>query len=73
MVNVSEAIEMYWVLEYSSFGDSAQQTIIAPYGFGGYDDILTLGDSDIVNLSNGFFDRTVTTGKISFGLCQPIF
>ena len=33
-----------------------------------YDDILTLGDSDIVNLSKGLSDRTFAAEKISSGL-----
>ena len=68
MVNVSEALDIDKILEYSGFGDSAQQTIIAADWFDSYDDILTLGDSDIVNLAKGLSDRTVATGKISFGL-----
>ena len=50
MLNVSEALEIDKILEYSSFDDSSQQTIIAAYGFESYYEILTLGDSDIVNL-----------------------
>ena len=68
MVNVSEALEFDKILEYSGFDNSEQQTIISAYGFGGYDDILTLGDSDMANLVKGFSDRTVAAGKISFGL-----
>ena len=68
MVNVLEALQIDKILEYSGFDDSAQQTIIAADGFRSYDDILMLGDSDIVNLDNGFSDRTVSVGKISFGL-----
>ena len=41
---------------------------MAAYGFEIYDDILTLGDSDIMNLAKGFSYRTVSAGKISFGL-----
>ena len=68
MVNVSEALEIYKILEYSGFDDSAQQTIIAADGFESYNDILTLGDSDIVNLAKGLSDRTVAAGNIRFGL-----
>ena len=70
MVDVLEALEIDKILGYSGFDESAQQTIIAADGFASYDDILTIGDSDIVNLAKGFFDRTVAAGKISFGLCQ---
>ena len=70
MVNVPEGLEIDKILEYSSFDDSAQQTIIAVDGFGSYYDILTLGDSDIVNLVKGFSDRTVAAGMISFSLCR---
>ena len=73
MVNVSEALEIDKILEYSGFDDSAQRTIIAADGFESYDDILTLGDSNIVNLAKGFSDRTVATGKISFGLRRKNF
>ena len=69
MVNVSEALDIDNILEYSGFDNSAQQTIIATDGFESYDDILTLGDSDTVNLANSFLDRTVAAGKISFVLC----
>ena len=68
MVSVLEALVIYRILEYSSFNDSSQQTIIAEDGFESYDYILTLGDSDIRNLVKGFSDRTVAAGKISFGL-----
>ena len=67
-MNVSEALEIDKILEYSGFDDSSQQTIIAADGFGSYDDILTLGDSDILDLVKGFSGRTVATGNISFGL-----
>ena len=53
MVNVSEALDIDMILEYSGFDDSALQTIITPDGFDSYGDILTIGDSDIVNLSKG--------------------
>ena len=36
--------------------------------FESYYDILTLGDSIIVNLAKGFSDRNVASRKISFGL-----
>ena len=65
---MSAAPVMEKILEYSSFDDSAQRSIIAAYGFKIYDDILTLGDSYIVNLLKGFYERTVAAGKISFGL-----
>ena len=68
MVNVSEELYIDKILKYSGFDDLLEQTIIAAYGFESYDDILTLGDSDIVNLAKGFSDRTVSAGKISFGL-----
>ena len=68
MVNVSEAPEIEKIFKYSCFDDSAQQTIIASDMFGSYDDILTLGDSDIVYLENILFDRDVALGKIRFGL-----
>ena len=68
MVNVSEALEIDKILEYSDFDELAQRTIIAADGFGSYDEILTLGVSDIVNSDKGFSDRTVAAGKIRFGL-----
>ena len=68
VVNVSEALEIDKILEYSGFDNSSQHTIIAAYGFDIYDDILTLGESYIVNLEKGFSARTVVAGKISFGL-----
>ena len=67
-MNVSESLDIDNILEYSGFDDSAQQTIIAPDGFESYDDILTLGDSDIMNLAKGFSERTVSAEKIGFGL-----
>ena len=67
MVNVSEALDTDKILEYTGFDDSAQQTIVAAYGFESYDDILTLRDSDIVNPAKGFSDRTFAAGKIIFG------
>ena len=68
-MNVSEALKIYKILEYSGFDDSSQQTIITADGFEGYDNVLMLGESDIVNLAKGFSDRTFSKGKISFGLC----
>ena len=67
MVNVSEALEIDKILEYFGFDDSAQRTTIVEAGFESYYDILTLGDSDIVNPVKGFFDRTVAAEKISIG------
>ena len=69
MVDVSEALEIEKILEFSGFDESAQQTIIVPYGFESYGDILMLGDSDILNPAKVFSDRTVAAGKISFGWC----
>ena len=68
MENVSESLDIDNFLEYSSFNKSSQWTIIAADEFESYDDILTVGDSDIVNLLKGFSDRTVSAGKIRFGL-----
>ena len=68
MVNVAKSPVIYRILEYSSFNNSAQRTIIAADGFESYDNILTLGDSYIVNLSKGFSDRNVAAGNIGFGL-----
>ena len=67
-MNVSEEPEIENILEYYGFYKLAQQTITTADRFESYDDILTLGESDIVNLSKGSSDRTVATGKISFGL-----
>ena len=67
-MNVSEALEIGRILEYSGFDDSEQLTITTSDRFDSYDDILTIGDSDIANLAKGFSDRTVETGKICFGL-----
>ena len=64
MMNLSEALYIDKILEYSGFDNSAQQTIIAADGFESYDDILVLGESDIVNLAKGFFDRNVAEGNI---------
>ena len=68
MVNMSEALSNYKILEYYVFDNSAQQTIIAADGFGSYYDIHTLGYSDIVDQEKCFSDRTVAAGKISFAL-----
>ena len=68
MVNVAEALKIGRILEYSRFEDSAHQSIIVADRFKSYDDILTLGDSDIVNLAKGFSNRTVAAGNISFVL-----
>ena len=68
MVNVSEALIIGKILEQSGFDDSAQWTIIVAYGFGSYDEILTLGYLEIVYLSRVFSDRTVAAGNICFGL-----
>ena len=51
MLNLSEALDIDKILKYSGFDESAQQTIIAADLFESYDDILTLGGSDIVNLA----------------------
>ena len=68
MLNVSESLDIDKILEYSGFEESAQLTIIAANGFNSYDDILVIGDSDIVNLAKGLSDRTFATGNINFGL-----
>ena len=68
MANVSEALGIDKILEYSGFDHSAQQTIITADGFKSCNYILTLGDSYIVNLVKGFSDRNVAAGKIRFGL-----
>ena len=68
MVNVLEALEIEKILEYSGFNYSEQRTIITADGFKSYYYILTLGDSDIVNLAKGFSGMNVSAGKISFGL-----
>ena len=73
MVNVSEALEIDKILEYYGFDDSVQLTIIAADGFESYDDILTLGESDIVNLAKGFSDRTVASGRSASDCFGPIF
>ena len=65
---MSKALDIDKILEYSGFDDSAQQTIITADGFESYDGILTLGDSDIVNLAKGFSDSNFSAWKISFGL-----
>ena len=65
---MSEALEIDNILEYSGFEDSSQQTIIAEDLFESYDYILTLGDSDIVNLAKGLSYRIVAAWKIRFGL-----
>ena len=70
MVNVSEALGFYKILQYSGFDDSSKKIIITADGFDSYDETLTLGDSEIVNLSKGFSDRTVSARKISFGLLR---
>ena len=73
MVNVSEALDINMILEYSSFENSEQETTIAADGFKSYDDIFTLGESDIANLTKGFSNRTVAAGKIIFVLRQTNF
>ena len=58
------------IFEYSRFDYPGQQTGIAAEGFDSYDNILTLGGSDMVNLSKGFSGRTVAVGNIIFGWLQ---
>ena len=65
---MSEALDIDKILEYSRFDNSEQQTIITSDGFDSYYDILTLGDSAIVDLAKTLSDRTVDSGKIIFGL-----
>ena len=65
---MSEAFGIDKILEYSVSDNSAQQTIITADGFKSYNDILMLGDSDIMNLVKVLSDSTVASGKISFGL-----
>ena len=69
-VNVTEVLDIDRILEYSVLGNPAQLNGIAADGFESYDNILTLGGSDIVNLSKGFSNRTSAAGKIIFGLIQ---
>ena len=65
---MSEVIDIDKILECFGFNDSSQRTIVAGDGFESYDEILTLGDSDIMNLADGLSDSTVAAGKIGFGL-----
>ena len=44
MANVSEALDIEKILEWSGFDDSEQRTTIAADRFESYDDILTLED-----------------------------
>ena len=67
-VNVTEVLDIDRILEYSVLGNPAQLNGIVADGFESYDNILTLGDSYIVNLSKGFSDRNVAAGNIGFGL-----
>ena len=67
-MNVSEALHIDKILEYSGYNNSAQRTIIAADGFEIFGENLTRGYSDIVNLAKGFSGSTVAAGKISFGL-----
>ena len=68
MVNVSEALDVDKILEYYIFDNAVQQTIILADLFESYDNILMLGESGIMNLVKGFYDRTVAAGKFSFSL-----
>ena len=68
MVNISGALDIDNILEFSGFNNSAQQTIIAADGSESCDDIFTLGDSDSMNLPKGFSDRNFAAGNTSFGL-----
>ena len=68
MVNASKELDIERILEYSVFDNSVQQTIIASYGFETYYNILTIGESDIINLAKGLSDRTVAERNTSFGL-----
>ena len=68
MINVSKALDIDKILEYSGCDDSVKRTIIASDGFDNNDEISTLGDSEIVNLVKGLSDRDIAAGKISFGL-----
>ena len=68
MVNAEEALRIDRILEYSVFDNPAQKTSIAAKRLESYDNILMLGESDIVNLAKGLSDRNVAIGKISFGL-----
>ena len=70
MVNIAEALEMERISDYYGFDDSAQRIIIETDGFESYDNILMIGDSDIVNIAKGFYDRTYATGKISFSFIR---
>ena len=65
---MSKALEIYKILEYSGFDDSEKRTIIASDGFEIYDDIFTIGDSDIMNLAKYFSYRTVASRRIILGL-----
>ena len=68
MVNASKELDIERILEYSVFDNSVQQTIIASYGFETYYNILTIGESDIINLAKGLSDRNVAERNTSFGL-----
>ena len=69
-VNVAKELYFSRILEYSGFDNPGQRTRNAGHGFKSYDNTLTLGDSDIVKLSKGFYNMTINAGNISFGLRQ---
>ena len=70
MVKIEEALEIERISDYYGFDDSAQLTIIETDVFESYDNILMIGDSDIVNRAKGLYDRTSATGKTSFSLIR---
>ena len=73
MVNVSKALDIDKIMEYSSFDESSQRTIVASDGFESYDDIFTLEGSYILNVAKGFSESTVAAGRSALACVIPIF
>ena len=68
MVAVIEAAQVDLILEHIGFNIPANRISIAEDGFGSFDDMRKLSESDVTVLAKGFAERTQGQGRINFGL-----
>ena len=68
VAQLPEIDQILLVLEWIGFLDPAHRTRITDDAFQCYADVLSLNEKDILELSTSFSRRTVTNGKIDFGL-----
>jgi hypothetical protein len=59
---------IHTILSYCGFAGVNNRISIAEDGFESFQDIMSLSEKDVSSLAKGFSERTVTNGRIVFGL-----